>query len=155
MSRSTLHGCSSPSLPVETARLVLRPFTLDDLTELHSFYSRPDVARFLYWEPRDLDQVRAVLADKAATTELTDEGQVLCLAVTLRETGELIGEVLLFLAQPRTPPGRDRLRLPPGHHGRGYATEAAREILRLGFEGLGPAPDRGPLRRPQTPPRPR
>ncbi|GAB1817291.1 GNAT family N-acetyltransferase [Herbidospora sp. RD11066] len=126
-----------PALPIETPRLVLRPFTLDDLTDLHSFYSLPEVARFLYWEPRDLEQVRTTLTEKAAVTELTDEGQVLCLAVTLRETGELIGEVLLFWRSREHRQGEVGYVFHPGHHGRGYATEATKEMLRLGFEGLG------------------
>ncbi|NAS22805.1 GNAT family N-acetyltransferase [Herbidospora sp. NEAU-GS84] len=126
-----------PALPIETSRLVMRLFTPDDLTALHSFYSRPDVARFLYWEPRDLVQVRTVLTDKAATAELTDEGQALCLAVTLRETGELIGEALLFWRSREHLQGEVGYVFHPDHHGKGYATEATREMLRLGFEGLG------------------
>ncbi|WP_066362346.1 GNAT family N-acetyltransferase [Herbidospora mongoliensis] len=125
-----------PALPIETPRLVLRPFTLDDLTELHAIHSRADVARFLYWEPRDLEQVRTALIDKAATTELTGEGQALVLAVTLRETGDLIGEVVLFWRSAEHRQGEIGYIFHPGHHGRGYATEATREMLRLGFDGL-------------------
>ena len=40
------------ALPLETERLVLRLFTAADLNALHSYQSRPDVARFLYSDPR-------------------------------------------------------------------------------------------------------
>ncbi len=46
-----------PTYPIETARLRLRPFTLDDLDALHAIQSRPDVARYLYWGPRSRDEV--------------------------------------------------------------------------------------------------
>ena len=41
-----------PDYPITTARLLLRPFTPDDLDALNSFQSRADVARYLYWGPR-------------------------------------------------------------------------------------------------------
>ena len=50
-----------PGFPLETTRLRLRPFEAGGLDELHAFHSLPEVARFLYWEGRDLEQVRAVL----------------------------------------------------------------------------------------------
>jgi RimJ/RimL family protein N-acetyltransferase len=60
--------------PLETARLRLRPFEAGDLDELHAFRSLPEVARFLYWEARDLEQVRAVLDAKMRQGVLDDEG---------------------------------------------------------------------------------
>ena len=46
--------------PLETERLVLRRFREDDLDALFDIHSRADVARYLYWEPRSREQVRAV-----------------------------------------------------------------------------------------------
>jgi RimJ/RimL family protein N-acetyltransferase len=60
--------------PLETARLRLRPFEAGDLDELHAFHSLPEVARFLYREARDLEQVRAVLDAKMRQGVLDDEG---------------------------------------------------------------------------------
>jgi RimJ/RimL family protein N-acetyltransferase len=42
-----------PGYPLETGRLVLRPFEPGDLEGLFAFHSLPEVARFLYWEARD------------------------------------------------------------------------------------------------------
>src|SRR4029450_8944642 len=64
-----------PAYPLETARLVLRPFEAGDLEALYAFHSLPEVARFLYWEARDLVQVRAVLDAKVRQGGLEDERQ--------------------------------------------------------------------------------
>jgi RimJ/RimL family protein N-acetyltransferase len=126
-----------PVYPLETARLVLRPFSPGDLEELYAFHSLPEVARFLYWEPRDLGQVREALDAKLRQTVLEDEGQGLALAVVLREVGVLVGEVNLQWLSRRHRQGEIGFVFHPGYQGRGLATEAAEVMLRLGFEGLG------------------
>ncbi|MEV0584625.1 GNAT family protein [Nonomuraea sp. NPDC050310] len=125
-----------PTLPLTTERLVLRAFTPGDLDALYAYSSRPDVARYLYWEPRDLPAAQAALDRNLNRTALNAEGDVLELAVTLRDSGELIGSVLLIWTSQAHQQGEIGYILHPGHHGRGYAPEAARELLRLGFEDL-------------------
>jgi RimJ/RimL family protein N-acetyltransferase len=126
-----------PAYPIITERLHLRPFTHDDLHALHAYESRPDVARYLYWEPRDLDAVRTHLDRKTTRVTLHDEGDALDIAVTLRTDGQLIGNAVLIWTSKQHRQGEIGYILHPDHHGHGYATEAARELLRLGFEGLG------------------
>lgn len=126
-----------PAYPLETARLQLRPFSPGDLEELFAFHSLAEVARFLYWEARDLEQVRQVLDAKTRQTVLEDEGQVLALAVVLRATGVVVGEVSLQWLSRRHRQGEIGFVFHPGHQGRGLATEAAEVVLGLGFDGLG------------------
>lgn len=59
---------AKPDYPILTERLALRPFTPGDLDALHSWESRPDVARFRYWEARTREEVREALAVKMSTT---------------------------------------------------------------------------------------
>jgi RimJ/RimL family protein N-acetyltransferase len=59
------------------------------------------------------------------------------LAVLLRDTGELIGEVNLAWLSEAQRGGEFGFVFNPAFHGRGYATEAAVQMLRLGFEELG------------------
>ena len=40
-------------LPLETARLILRPFRPEDAEEVLALYGNPDVVRYLYGEPLD------------------------------------------------------------------------------------------------------
>ncbi|GII61376.1 N-acetyltransferase [Sphaerisporangium krabiense] len=126
-----------PSYPIETARLSLRPFTMDDLEALYAFHSRPDVARFLYWDARTRDETRAALENKIGWAQLREGGDTLNIAAELRETGVLIGDLTLFWRSAEHRQGEIGFVFHPDHHGRGLATEASREILRLGFEDLG------------------
>jgi RimJ/RimL family protein N-acetyltransferase len=126
-----------PAYPLETARLQLRPFSPGDLEGLYAFHSLAEVARFLYWEARDLEQVRQVLDAKRRQTVLEDEAQVLALAVELRDTGVVVGEVSLRWLSRRHRQGETGFVFHPGYQGRGLATEAAEVVLGLGFDGLG------------------
>ena len=125
-----------PAYPLETARLQLRPFSPGDLEGLYAFHSLAEVARFLYWEARDLEQVRRVLDAKTRQTVLED-GQVLARAVVLRDTGVVVGEVSLQWLSRRHRQGEIGFVFHPGYQGRGLATEAAEVVLGLGFDGLG------------------
>ncbi|WP_214110610.1 GNAT family N-acetyltransferase [Acrocarpospora catenulata] len=120
--------------PIETDRLTLRPLEMHDLEAVHAFQSLPEVARYMYWAPRDLAAVRTWLEGRVRVRELTEEGQALSLAVVRRDTGELIGECVLFWTSREHRQGEIGYTLHPGHHGHGFATEAARQLLRLGFD---------------------
>jgi RimJ/RimL family protein N-acetyltransferase len=126
-----------PAYPLATARLLLRPYTPADLEALYAIQSRPDVTRYLYWEPRSRQEVRDVLAARSRRTTLEDEGETLVLAAVLRSTGDLIGDVNLVWRSRQHRQGEIGFVLHPDYHGQGYALEAAREMLRLGFAELG------------------
>ncbi len=55
-----------PRWPVETERLVLRPFTEDDFDAMFRMHADAEVARWLYNEPRTPDNTRELLARKVA-----------------------------------------------------------------------------------------
>ncbi|SDD17346.1 GNAT family N-acetyltransferase [Actinokineospora iranica] len=126
-----------PTYPIKTRRLALRPYAADDLDALFAIESRADVCKYLYWEPRTRAEVAADLERRMATTTLENEGDALRLAVTLLDTGELIGGVMLAWRSVEHSGGEIGFVLHPDHHGRGYAGEAAVQLLRLGFEDLG------------------
>jgi RimJ/RimL family protein N-acetyltransferase len=115
----------------------VRPFRPDDLDGLLAIQSKPEVARFLYWEARDREHVRPVLEAKIRQSILLDEGEAITLAVVLRETGALVGEVNLHWVSRGHRQGEIGFIFNPDYHGRGFATEAARVLLQLGFDELG------------------
>ncbi|WP_329081627.1 GNAT family N-acetyltransferase [Streptosporangium sp. NBC_01469] len=125
-----------PSYPIRTDRLILRPYTPDDLDALHAIHRLPQVTRYLYWGPREREQTREALERKITETALLEEGQALTLAVELAATGELLGDVLLIWHSRANRTGEIGYVFHPDHNGRGYATEATRAILELGFDGL-------------------
>jgi RimJ/RimL family protein N-acetyltransferase len=117
--------------------LLLRPFVPEDFEALLAIQSRADVARWLYHEARDADEVRAALNRKIGETSLAENGDSLSFAVVLRTTSEMIGDGLLDLVSAEHRQGEIGYVFHPDHHGRGYATETAEALLRLGFEQFG------------------
>lgn len=122
-------------LPIETERLVLRPHRMADLDDLAVFHGDPEVVRFVPWPVRDRAATEEALRVKITQTALVAHGQWLVLAVEVRETGTVVGEVLLKWASDRQ--GEVGFAFARSHQGQGYAAEAARAMLRLGFDGLG------------------
>jgi RimJ/RimL family protein N-acetyltransferase len=125
-----------PDYPIRTPRLILRPFAESDLDDLHAIQSRPEVARYLYWEARDREEVRLALLNMVRGWVLTAEGDVLALAVVLPATGTVIGDVILKWSSVAHRQGEIGYVFHPGYGGRGFATEAAAAMLALGFDSL-------------------
>ena len=123
--------------PIETERLRLRRFRMDDLDGLAAIQARPEVARFLYWEPRQREEVEPALAQYIAADGLEQDGDSLSLAVERREGGTLLGWVSIWLRSSEHRQVEIGFTFHPDEQGKGYATEAARELLVLGFERLG------------------
>jgi RimJ/RimL family protein N-acetyltransferase len=122
--------------PLQTERLLLRPFAATDIDALLAIQSRDDVTRYLYWDPRTAAEVREVLDRKVRSTAIVTEGDNLSLAAVLRETGELVGDLTLRWVSAEHRQAEIGFIFHPDHHGHGYATEAAAALLALAFEEL-------------------
>lgn len=122
--------------PVLTDRLVLRPMEPGDAEALHAYQSLPEVARFQFWEPRSLEEIRSKLPKWADMKCLDGEG-TLAFAVEERKDGGVIGDVSLRVTNVEARQGTIGFTLNPQYQGRGFATEAGRALLRMGFEDLG------------------
>lgn len=126
-----------PGYPLRTSRLDLRPFTADDFAGLHAMHSDPAVVRYLHWEPHDEAATEVALARRMRNTTLIDAGDSLSIAVVVRETGALAGDATFFWHNEQCRQGEIGYVFNPAFQGRGYATEAAAELLRFGFEVVG------------------
>jgi RimJ/RimL family protein N-acetyltransferase len=115
----------------ETERLVLRPYVDDDLADLARLHGDPEVTRWLYWGPRDIDEVRTVLARKIAGLTLAADGDAISLAIELRETGAMIGDAVVILTSAAHEQAEVGYLIDPAHQGHGYATETTRELLQI------------------------
>jgi RimJ/RimL family protein N-acetyltransferase len=125
------------SYPLRTARLDLRPYESSDLDHLRDMYAREDVVRYLYWEPMGEDELMASLEKKVGRRAWTGEGTGFNLLGVLRETGDVVGDVAFWLVSEEHRTGELGFVLKPEFSGRGYATEMAAEMLRVGFDELG------------------
>ena len=120
---------------LETERLVLRPFELSDAPRVKLLAGDRDIAAMTLNVPHPYEDG---MAEKwiGAHQERFDKGEEVVLAVTLRESGELIGAIGLILK-------RDHDKAELGYWigkpywGRGFCTEAARAVLRYAFTELG------------------
>ncbi len=130
-------GSLRPGYPVRTERLLLRPLAMSDADALLAYRGRDDVSRYVPFEPMSRDNIVERIAGRWARTELTDEGQSLTLGAQLAGTGELAGDVVLFWHSREHAGGELGYVFNPALAGRGYATEAAGAMLRLGFSELG------------------
>jgi RimJ/RimL family protein N-acetyltransferase len=123
--------------PLQTERLVLRPFAETDFDAVFAMRSNAEVARYLYWEPESEDATRKALARKLAQVALREEGDALALAVQERMSGSVVADVSLHWVSRRHATGEIGYIVHPDHAGRGYATEAAAPLLAVAFDELG------------------
>ena len=125
----------TPPAVVETARLVLRPLTPDDLGTLAALYADPEVRRYFPDGTRTYEQTRDEL-EWIIGVYYGRYGYGLW-ATVLKETGAFIGRCGLL---PWEIDGRTEVEvaylLDKRHWGRGLATEAARAIVDHAFTTL-------------------
>ncbi len=119
----------SPTDPIATERLLLRPFTQDDFEAVYAIESRADVMRYLYWEPRTRDEARASLDRRVKMMAIDDESDALRLAILLKESGALIGDFSLRLRSREHRQGEIGFMLHPDHQGRGSPPRRAPPCL--------------------------
>ena len=116
---------------LETARLKLRPYSEADIAELLPLIGTREVAAttLRIAHPYTEQDARTFFA-------LAQDPEKIWLAITLRSDGRLIGGIGLRLERQHDR-GELGYWLGVQYWGQGYATEAAREMLRYGFEELG------------------
>ena len=128
----------SPTYPIRTERLVLRPLVGTDAEAMAVYQSRPDVCRYIPYEPRGADVIGARVANPEFNrTTLEKEGDMLSLGIALADTDVIIGDVILAWASTEHRTAEIGYVLNPEHQGHGYVTEACRALLQLAFDELG------------------
>lgn len=120
-----------PDWPLRTERLVLRLPTATDLDGVLAMWGDPEVTRYLPVGPLDEAGVRARIAQHGSPRADDD---VLHLVLVVEESGTVVGEMTVRVEGPSFSTAEVGWVLRPGWTGRGVASEAARECLRLLFE---------------------
>jgi ribosomal-protein-alanine N-acetyltransferase len=117
---------------LRTPRLVLREFTAEDWAPTHAYQQDPRYLRYY-----DRERVTERQAKAFIYTFIVWQGEQprthMQLAITLAGTGELIGNVGLRRDNADAPMADMGYELSPTHWGRGFATEAARAMVDVGF----------------------
>ncbi|WP_137120436.1 GNAT family N-acetyltransferase [Segeticoccus rhizosphaerae] len=131
--------------PQHTARLTLRPLTVDDAEAVHGFRSLPEVVAYLSHGVLTMEETRARVAARVARGRPGAERPQLALAVCDRETGAVIGDAAIGirLAGCITAEGTTEREgtlgyvLHPSVQGIGLGTELAAALLEIGFGQMG------------------
>jgi ribosomal-protein-alanine N-acetyltransferase len=121
-------------LPILTARLVMRPYEVGDLAELHEVLYGDPSAMALLGGARDMAGTRASIERSMVQQEL---GGYSFWPVFERETGLLVGEAGLFPLAPGGPDVALGYAFGRDYWGRGFATEAATSVLAEAFGPMG------------------
>ena len=125
----------TPIPTLETERLRLRPFTLDDEAAVFALASDPAVARFVRFEAhRTRAETRAFLK---LVQQHYEYGDPFAWAIILREDGRLIGSCGFVSQSPECKSAEIGYWLGKPYWSKGYAVEAARALVRFGFEQMG------------------
>jgi len=124
------------SIPVlETERLRLRLFTLDDEAAVFALVSDPEVARFVRFE------AHLTPAETRAFLELVQQyyrrREPFAWAIVRHEDDRLIGSCGFVSQAVERRSAEIGYWLGKPYWGKGYAVEAARALVRFGFEQMG------------------
>jgi ribosomal-protein-alanine N-acetyltransferase len=123
---------------IETERLILRNFQLDDAQDLFEMDNDPEVHRFLGNKPiQSIEKCEEVIKGVMNQYEEFGAGR---LPIVLKETGEMVGWAGLKYETSLEQFGEYYdmgYRLKRKHWGKGIATEAAIASINYGFDHMG------------------
>jgi ribosomal-protein-alanine N-acetyltransferase len=124
------------SFPIETPRLLIRPFenTTDDIAAMHRLFSDPEVVKYIGGELSDTIEKTAERVMRWIRSQ--QQFGYSCWAVTEKSSGETIGNCGLFPLEWEGPDVEIGYDFRRDCWGQGYATEAARACLNYGFNNL-------------------
>lgn len=134
MKRETVYQIFTHMPTLETQRLLLRPLRESDVEDMYSYARRGEVTRYLLWSPHPsrayTEEYLQYVVGRYALGDFYDW------AVVEKVSGRMIGTC--GFAEIDVPHRAAQIGyvLNPDYHGRGFATEAAREVMRFGFESL-------------------
>jgi RimJ/RimL family protein N-acetyltransferase len=121
------------TLPIETERLLLRGFTLDDIDDMIELVSHPSVARVSSEIEASVAGVEKYI-NMQYSLQPFELNKCFELAIELKEKNKLIGFIGLIRKDHKQ--GEIGWALSVDYRGNGYATEAARALISYGFEKL-------------------
>jgi len=120
---------------LETERLLLRRFVMDDLDALFAFYSDPNVIQYIPDAPRTYEETKEEL--EWFLNGHPKFPEIGLWAAIYRETNQFIGRCGLL---PWTIDGQHKVEvafaLSKAYWGQGLATEVAQALVKYGFEHL-------------------
>lgn len=122
-------GCQ---MQVETQRLIIRDFNMEDWVDVHKYASNHVVTEHMIWGPNSTAETQAYVEEQITKQQLSDRTDFE-FAVILKETNILIGGCGIYIKENNAEIG---YCFNPEWWGSGYATEASKAMLMFGFENF-------------------
>ncbi len=107
----------------ETPRLIIRRFMPSDLQDAHEILSDPEVAKYEFWDPYDLEDTREDIEIQSAVVPGTF-GVWNEFAVQLKDRDKCIGNISFRLNDPVQRQAEIGFHFNREFHGRGYGKES-------------------------------
>lgn len=121
-------------IPVETPRLLMRPFKDEDLEALVAYRSHPEVEKYQMWQNYTREQARDLITSNKHWN--FHRGGRFQLALEYKANHELIGDLYLRVDEHDHRLGEVGYTLARPYQGQGLATEAVQALLRHCFKTL-------------------
>ncbi len=123
---------TTDTLPRHTKRIVLRRLSVADLDDFQAYRSDPEVGKYQGWTPMSELERRAFLAEME-NAELFPPGRWSQIAIADPSKNDLLGDIGICLSEDQSE-AEIGFTLNSLHQGKGFATEAVREVIKLVFE---------------------
>lgn len=124
-------------LPLETVRLIMRPFQDSDIATFAAYRSDPIIAQYQSWHvPYSVESATELVETMKSTRPGTPEAwyQV---AIELKANPILIGDCAFCVLGKEAQQAEIGVTLAQDYHGKGYAIEALRKLFDYLFGELG------------------
>src|SRR5574341_1070127 len=116
---------------LQTPRLILRALDPGDADDILAYAADPEVAQYTLWRAHtSLEESRRFIA-------WLTSGSVACWALVHPDTNHVIGTSMLHSSHAQHRRAEIAFNLAKAFWGQGYATEAARAVIRAGFMRYG------------------
>lgn len=121
---------------LHSQRLLIRNFRVSDLESFLAYRNVSEVAQYQGWEVPYPRENAIKLIDQMKDLEAPKAGHWLQLAIELKETGEMIGDLGLRVNQEDARQAVIGFTISPLHWRKGYAVEAISCLLEFLFDDL-------------------
>jgi len=115
---------------LETERLLLRNFIYDDLDSLYNYRNHPNCAKYQSWNDTSREYLQNFIEEQKNKTL---NGETVQLAISLKNTNELIGDIYIAFKNKTITLG---YTIAPQHQRKGYAYEILQSIISHFFKNF-------------------
>ena len=120
---------------LESERLILRRYRLDDFEAVHNYASLPDFSQYDSWGPNTEKDTQEFL-ERSINNWKEETVYRFVYAVTLKPNDQAIGGAGLYREGQHRDVAFNGYSIHPDHQGKGIATELSKLLIQVGLDEL-------------------